>query len=405
MRQDAFLANQGILSIKERFEVAAREDPSSLSPDLLYPIIDATTVKRTRQFVKKHYSGDMIRLPDGTETVIAFPEPRAITVRYPLPDPMPALFDRLEAALDPNGRSGALTFARYAPECYLRPAEADEDAEEAQGRAAAIMGLLRSGLLKRFESSAAAFCKTVSKLINEHELFLEALGHGHVITTRVLHELTGTDDETLDELLSARDDTTSAGQYKLTALSRDVEADLVILRELREVVEAVAPEVDPKLASILRALKEIAREAEEESVDEEDARQKRKVIIFSSFADTVAYLRRELQRAIERDPELSCYRGRIVAVSGSSDVEPAQVGRQHAVSGFAPKSTESLSSEDRFDILISTDVLAEGLNLQQCRHIINYDVPWNPMRLVQRHGRIDRIGSPHNRVFLRSTGG
>ena len=58
--------------------------------------------------------------------------------------------------------------------------------------------------------------------------------------------------------------------------------------------------------------------------------------------------------------------------------------------------------EDRYDLLISTDVLAEGVNLQQCRHIVNFDMPWNPMRLVQRHGRIDRIDSPHNRVFLRT---
>ena len=402
MRQDAFLANQGILSIRERFELAAREDPSSLSPDLLYPVIDATTVKRTRQFIKKHYSGDRIKLPDGTETIIVFPEPKAITVRYLLPDPMPALFDRLEAALEPNGLGGALTFARYSPECYLRPAEADDDAEEAQGRAAATMGLLRSGLLKRFESSTKAFCKTVSKLIREHDLFLDALDRGHVVTTRVLHELAGTDDEALDELLGASDDTSPAGHYKVAALRRDVEADLITLRELREAVEAVSPEVDPKLESILRALRDIAREAEEESIDDEDARQKRKVIIFSFFADTVAYLRQELQRAIEFSPELACYRGRIVAVAGSSEVEPEEVGRQHAVSGFAPKSTESLATEDQFDILIATDVLAEGVNLQQCRHIINYDVPWNPMRLVQRHGRIDRIGSPHNRVFLRT---
>ena len=56
----------------------------------------------------------------------------------------------------------------------------------------------------------------------------------------------------------------------------------------------------------------------------------------------------------------------------------------------------------RYDLLVSTDVLAEGVNLQQCRHIINFDMPWNPMRLVQRHGRIDRIGSPHKRVFMRT---
>jgi hypothetical protein len=88
-------------------------------------------------------------------------------------------------------------------------------------------------------------------------------------------------------------------------------------------------------------------------------------------------------------------------VAGSVEVEPTEFGRQRAVAGFAPISTET-NGEDLFDILIATDVLAEGVNLQQCRHIVNFDVPWNPMRLVQRHGRVDRIGSPHARVFLRT---
>jgi hypothetical protein len=404
MRQDAFLADRGILSIRERFEEAAREDPSSLSPDMLYPIIDATTVKRTRRFVKKHYGNDVIRLPDGSQVVIVFPEPRAITVRYALPDPMPALFDRLEAALDPNVE-GALTFARYAPECYLRAgAEEDEEGADSEiaARAAATMGLLRSGLLKRFESSAHAFRRTVSKLVDEHIVFLDVLDRGHVVTTRLLHELAGTEDEALEELLAGHVDSAPAGDYRLIELRADVERDLRTLRELLAALEVVTPERDPKLAAIADALKDIARQAEDEAVSEHDARQRRKVIVFSFFADTVSYLRQELERMISSDPALACYRDRIVAVAGSSDVEPEDVSRQHAVAGFAPVSTESPNAEDRFDLLIATDVLAEGVNLQQCRHIINYDVPWNPMRLVQRHGRVDRIGSPHNRVFLRT---
>ena len=109
VRQDAHFANRGILSIRERFERAMREDPSSLSPDLLYPIIDATTVKRTRQFVKKHYAGDNIVGADGRPQPIVFPQPRAISVRYHLDDLLPGFFDRLEAALDPDS-SDAITF-------------------------------------------------------------------------------------------------------------------------------------------------------------------------------------------------------------------------------------------------------------------------------------------------------
>ena len=92
----------------------------------------------------------------------------------------------------------------------------------------------------------------------------------------------------------------------------------------------------------------------------------------------------------------------MVAVSGSGDL--AEVTRQQAMHGFAPISMEAPAGQDAdlYDLVISTDVLAEGVNLQQCRHIINFDMPWNPMRLVQRHGRIDRIASPHKRVFLRT---
>ena len=399
MRQDAFLADKGILSITERFKEAAREDPSALSPDLLYPIIDATTVKRTRQFVKKHYSGDIIKLPDGTEAVIVFPEPRALTVRYALPEPMPALFDLIEGALDPN-LATALSFARYAPSGYLR--NPDEDDDETDARAAATMGLLRSGLLKRFESSVYAFRNTLDKLIVEHKLFLSALERGHIIATQVLHEIAGSDEAGLDELLDARSDTLPAGNYKIAELRSDVTRDLATLETLCEAVRAVTPGDDPKLAALVEAIRTIAREAEDEATTDDDARQKRKVIVFSFFADTVKYLRHELGRLIDDDPELAAYRGRIVAVAGSVDVEPEEVGRQRAVSGFAPISSEATDTTDSFDILIATDVLAEGVNLQQCRNIINYDVPWNPMRLVQRHGRVDRIGSKHARVFLRT---
>src|SRR5262249_35481509 len=144
------LADRGILSIRERFERAMREDPTSLSPDLLYPIIDATTVKRTRQFVKKHYGGDTIVGPDGRPVPIVFPKPVPITVRYELDAALPGFFDTIETALDPNGPDGSLAFARYRPESF-RKGIRDEDEER---RAHAMIGLLRSGLLKRFESSA-----------------------------------------------------------------------------------------------------------------------------------------------------------------------------------------------------------------------------------------------------------
>ena len=399
VRQDAFLAERGILSIKERFDQAAHEDPAALSPDVLYPIIDATTVKRTRQFVKKHYSGDTIKLPDGRIAAIVFPTPHALTVRYRVTGPLSDLFDMIEAFLDPDQGPKAICFARYTPDLWLL-GNGQGDDDEAQ--AAATVGLLRSGLLKRFESSARAFNRTLQKLIGEHRSFLDALAKGHVVSTRFLHELAASDELSLDDLLEASADSAPAGLYDVKKLRAAVEADLRRLEALLNRCQEITPDKDPKLEALTKALEAIAKQADDEASSQEDARQKRKVLIFSFFADTVDYLRAELEPIINKNPKLAAYRGRIVAVAGSLDVDPSEFGRKSAVERFAPISTESPSTPDTFDILIATDILAEGVNLQQCRNVVNFDMPWNPMRLVQRHGRIDRIGSPHPRVFLRT---
>jgi Helicase conserved C-terminal domain len=161
-------------------------------------------------------------------------------------------------------------------------------------------------------------------------------------------------------------------------------------------------ENDPKLAAVVEELARIAIAAKEDDAMELEEQRNRKVLLFSYFTDTVVWLREALARRVETDPRLAAYRGRIVAVAGGG-LAGEEADRNHAVWGFAPESSEPPAGQhDLYDLLITTDTLAEGMNLQQCRNILNYDLPWNPMRLVQRHGRIDRIGSPHPRVFLRT---
>jgi hypothetical protein len=373
-----------------------REDPSNLSPDLLYPIIDSTCVKRTREFVKKHYSGDTIKGPDGRDHPIVFPQPKPITVRYPLSDPLPQLFDEIEIALDPDAGASAVTFARYTPENYL----VDDYDPESEAQAAATIGLIRSGLLKRFESSSFAFVNTVNTLIAGHKVFLEALAKGYVVTTRFLREIAADDETTLDDLLKSSSNTVSSQNFDVKELRKSVQADLDRLLNLRMKAGAISPERDPKLKVLVTELAKIATQAKEEATDAIDEAQRRKVLLFSFFADTVEYVRNFLRCEVERNPALAAFRNRIIAVTGDDDLE--EISRQQAIYGFAPISTESPTGQDLYDILVTTDVLAEGVNLQQCRNIINLDIPWNPMRLVQRHGRIDRIGSPHPRVFLRT---
>ena len=397
VRQDAHFGDKGVLSIHGRFERAMREDPSNLNPDVLYPIIDATTVKRTREFVRKHYANDNIAGPDGRPMPIVFPTPEAISVRYNLDEVLPGFFDRLESSLDPDSEN-ALTFSRYMPDIYLLESSDDDELRRAQ----AMVGLLRSGLLKRFESSAFAFHKTVTKMIREHEAFLEALNAGYVVTTAFMKELSADDEAVFEDILCGTEHRIDASRYEVTRLRQYVDRDLNLLRALADEASGITPARDPKLRALVNELASIAQQAEIESIHEEDKVQKRKVLVFSFFEDTVQWIRDFLEAEIGRNFKIAPYKGRMIAVSGSGDL--AEVSRQQAVQGFAPISMEAPRGQaaDCYDLLISTDVLAEGVNLQQCRHIINFDVPWNPMRLVQRHGRIDRIGSPHDRVFLRT---
>lgn len=135
---------------------------------MLYPVIDATTVKRTRQFIKRHYANDLVMLPDGRRVPVEFPKPLASSITYDLETILPGFMAELEIALDPpDGSLPLLTLARYQPENYpagQAPSTLDT----------AIVGLIRSGLLKRFESSVHAFACTTQKMAREHELFLKA---------------------------------------------------------------------------------------------------------------------------------------------------------------------------------------------------------------------------------------
>ena len=395
IKQDAFMAKKGILSIKELFRSATQENPTELSPDKLFPIIDATTVKRTRQFIQKHYQNDIIKTLDGKKQKIIFPKPNTITVRYSL-DKM-LNFKDIENALDPESGNRIL-FSRYTPEVYLKNPDA-ENYNMAEG----IAGLLRSGLLKRCESSLFAFSKTLNRMIEQHEVFLKSLKQGKVISTQFLQELSGDDETALEELLRESSHIKNVSDYHFKRLEKDVKKDLKTLTQLKKSADQVTMEKDQKLKSIALELKKILKQSKVLPAKEQP--NKRKVLIFSFFADTVEWIFKYLKEVCAHDSELATYKDRISAVIGSDHKRERfnpQMSRYSAVCGFAPQSMQSTKHKDDYDILISTDVLAEGVNLQQCCHIINYDLPWNPMRLVQRHGRIDRIGSQHQQVFLRT---
>ena len=399
LRNDAAFADAGIRSLRDHFANAMALNPDDLTPEHLFDVLDAVAVRRTRAFVKRFYPNDTIKV-GGQDHQIVFPTPRVHRVDYNLEEVMPGFFDRFAHALDSDTGvedPSVLTMARYSPSQFRL-----DHAEEAYEKQ--LAGLLRSGLLKRFESSPYAFAETCERMANSHDAFLSLLDNGRVVTGEALADWIATDsdeaddeqiDTFLDGIVGLSDD---AAQYDVERLREYVDRDRGLLRSFASEARTVTRQDDPNLDALVEELADIAAEAAAQGIGEDDVRNRRKVLVFSYYADTVDWVFEHLVEKAETDERLAPYRGRIASLAGTTGSD----SKERVLWGFAPLTTDAPSDadDDRYDIVVTTDVLAEGVNLQQARHIINYDLPWNPMRLVQRHGRIDRIGSHHTEVFL-----
>lgn len=357
----------------ERFFVrCGANDPSQLSPSRLFTLLSRVAVGRPRSFIERYYADDTI---DGRP--VRFPTPEYGTFRYRLDEVYGGLFPTIVDILE------RLRFARYQPARYLRP-EVVRDLPPDEQRAAlaaaarerSLAGLLLSGLLKRFESSAFAASATVENLIVAHENFLSAVEAGFVPTPEELSLLADGDDGTLGALLAGLIETTAQSATRFRdELVEHVEDDLRLLNRLREEIGEPDPTDDPKV----KRLADVLREAPPNE----------KVVVFTSFADTVTYI----EKALTEDSTIAA--GRSWITVAGRDTSPAR--RVQVVARFAPKTaglpgTGLPSGETEVDLLISTDVLSEGQNLQQAGVLVNFDLTWNPQRMVQRNGRINRLG-------------
>lgn len=403
---DAAFADIDVPSLDEYFARAMALDPDELSGRHLYDLLDAIAVRRTRRFIKQNYPNERV---NGEP--IVFPQAVVKRVDYQLTEVLPNYFRSLAAALGAHiddalfvdgvieqlpsltGELPALSMARYVPSHYKLVGVT----EQYQVQNA---GLLRSALLKRFESSIAAYRSTLETMIRSHRRFLAALDQGRILTGDALRAWVASDSDDIDVLVESFDEETvdlidDTQAYDVPRLRGAVSADLDLLTSLHAPLDDLTPHDDPKLASLLKTLAEIVEGAALDGASPEDTRDKQKVLVFTYFADTADYLATAVASVLETDDRLAAYRDRLVVVTGS-DTD----SRRAAIVGFAPRTAGSPTDSDRYDLAIATDVLSEGVNLQQARHVINYDLPWNPMRLVQRHGRVDRIGSHHRRIIL-----
>jgi superfamily II DNA or RNA helicase len=366
-RHDRAFAAVGIPSVRSLFLRAGanQKDPENLDPDVLFPLADLVSVRRDRRFIEGHYPGAVF--PDGTP--VRFPTPHAETKRYDLDSHHPGLFQEITEAI------AALTMARYRPSAYLiGGAEAVEEAT--------LAGLLQSGVLKRFESCWWACLKTVERMIAAQDAFLAAWVQGRVPSREVLREAAKAEiDEAgaagwVEQQLEADPEAVPVGSFR-PEYRDHVAADRAHLTRIRTRLEGLSAADDPKLELLRSLLK---------------ASPSQKIAVFAGYGETVEYLDNNLAETMGG-------RRRVTVIGSETDPDT----RLQALGRFCPNTVVRdgyQPPEGEVDLLLSTDVLSEGQNLQQAAQVISYDMPWNPQRVVQRYGRVIRLKSPHERVTL-----
>jgi len=360
-----------------------------------FTLLDLLTIARSRKHIEKYY---------GTKETGRFPERLK-------PINLKAEVDRagkFRAIAEINLEIRRLKLASYAPLRYVLPAKQKAyDAKysmQVRGgegffrqadREESLIHLLRVNLLKRMESAVSSFALTLERLLADVEKMLSRIESHEEALDEVSIEDVDLDDPAFEPLL--------VGNSKVKVMLKDVDLvrwrqDLVEDRNRLATLCSAAKEVDTTRDAKLYALKEILEVKLKAPINPGN----RKVIVFTAFADTAKYLYAQLGGwAKERHGIHSA----LVTGAGANQTTVPGLSKDLAsiLTAFSPRSKErpaELSAEGDIELLIATDCISEGQNLQDCDWLINYDIHWNPVRIIQRFGRIDRLGSPNSRIQL-----
>ena len=350
----------------------------------LFRLIDGVSLARSRRQIKEYYEQDL-------KKVGAFPESPAPEKRTPPTDLNGKLsYDILHKEI------GKISLALYTPSKFLLNKEQTQsDSRFRQLSERNFAGIMRMNLLKRLESSVNSFTKTLERILEavdkrEKEIALLESDGGKATTIR--DELyIDEDDEELDVSEGGR-------SYELYELNLDeYKAQLAADKQRITAILTRARAIDADRDGKLEALKQDIRARAENPTVDKGGNESRKMLIFTTFTDTGKYLYENLKN-------LATEQGLNIAfVSGTGvETEFGEKEFEDVLDNFAPmaRGRHPDSEEPEIDLLIATDCISEGQNLQDCDLVVNYDIHWNPVRLIQRLGRIDRIGSKHTQVRM-----
>ena len=360
-----------------------------------FEVLDSVTIARSRRHIEKYYD---------TADIGKFPERlKPISLR-------PCLTD-LGDAINYNQIYGlliSLNLAIYTPTYYIMPSRLSKYEElthnkgtslTQKGREEGIRRLMSINLLKRLESSVYAFRLTIDRVYHLIQSTIETI-HTYQSGGKLLEleDFTDVDEFDMDD---QNTDYFSVGKRVKIDLAdmdylswlRELEKDADSLQLLSLMIGDITPAHDTKLQTLL----ELIQKKQEHPINPGN----RKIIIFTAFSDTADYLYREVAPFVKQNFGLNT--AEITGtVDGKTTIPRLRSDLNTVLTCFSPvsKGRDILmpNSMEELDILIATDCISEGQNLQDCDYLINYDIHWNPVRIIQRFGRIDRIGS-RNRVI------
>jgi len=406
---DTALLEYGITSIDSTTRLAqkqfnrwldleeAEKTPSRLI-DMLgfdyFTLLDQLTIARSRKHIEKYY---------GISETGRFPERlRPINIK---PDVDRA--GEFRSIRDINTEIRRLNLASYAPLRYvLSHKQAAYDAKystQIRGgesffrqvdREESLIHLLRVNVLKRMESAVSSFALTVHRQLKDVEATLARIeAHAEEFEEINIADV-DIDDPAFESLLVGRKVKVLLGDVDLIRWKQDLIEDRNRLATLHAAATQVCAARDAKLAALQEVITHKCLHPSNPG--------NRKLIVFTAFADTAMYLYEQLAAWAKETLGIET-----ALVTGAGRNQTTLPGLRKDLASilttFSPRSKErpeDLAHEGELDLLIATDCISEGQNLQDCDWLVNYDIHWNPVRIIQRFGRIDRIGSPNDRIQL-----
>jgi len=354
---------EGIFDIERQFKKADRGDISPIGD-----ILQVISIRRTRQYIKENYPEAKYKNEKGEWIKIRFPERELYEINYSLDETYQGLYSKIAEKIEND-----LKLAYYRLEEYRVSGIKDE---MELGRMKALGGILQTLLLKRLESSVEAFRKSIQSQIDFLTAFREVFTKGKILRKKFYNKYLTFLDENGENLFEITEELqknlepVDLEDYDIKKFFNDLENDITIFKEIKNMVEPIGEDQDAKLNTLKESLIKF--------------RSKGKVLLFSFYSDTIDYL----YESLSKDKSFySEFNGKIAKITGSFP----QQKRKERIEEF-------LNGD--IDVLLSTDILSEGQNLQKAKIVINYDLHWNPVRMIQRAGRIDRIGSPYDKIFI-----